>query len=108
MILKMDTITSAHAAAAIGYGMAKKVTKTIVVDGVEQKIAIKPIFVSCRNLDVHPMTGEPTSPIDVYQQMRLQEAVSTHKLDESLFRLELRPPVEECRNWTHDQWVQFD
>jgi len=108
MILKMDTITSAHAAAAIGYGMAKKVTKTIVVDGVEQKIAIKPIFVSCRNLDVHPMTGEPTSPIDVYQQMRLQEAVSTHKLDESLFRLELRPPIEECRNWTHDQWVQFD
>ncbi len=108
MIIKMHTISSAHAASAIGYGLSKKVVQKVIVDGEEKKVVIKPIFVNARNLDVNPLTGEPTSAIDVYHQMRLQEAASTHKTDEPIFRLELRPPVEECRNWTAAQWEQFD
>ena len=108
MIIKMHTISSAHAASAIGYGLSKKVVQKVIVDGEEKEIVIKPLFVNARNLDVNPLTGEPTSAIDVYHQMRIQEAASTHKTDEPIFRLELRPPVEECRNWTAAQWEKFD
>lgn len=107
MIIKMNTIQAAHAAAAINYGMAKKVEVKVVQDGIETKQTITPTFIDCKNLDVNPLTGEPTSAIDVYQQMRLQEAASTHNLDEPIYRLELRPPVEECRNWTDAQWRKF-
>lgn len=107
MIIKMNTIQAAHAAAAINYGMAKKVEVKVVQDGIEAKQTITPTFIDCKNLDVNPLTGEPTSAIDVYQQMRLQEVASTHNLDEPIFRLELRPPVEECRNWTDAQWRKF-
>lgn len=108
MIIKISTIEAAHGAAALYYAMAKSTEVKVVVDGEEKTTVIKPIFVSARNLDVHPLTGEPTSAVDVYHQMRLQEAISSHKLDESMFRLELRPPVEECQNWTAEQWEQFD
>lgn len=107
MIIKMNTIQAAHAAAAINYGMAKKVEVKVVQDGIETKQTITPTFIDCKNLDVNPLTGETTSAIDVYQQMRLQEAASTHNLDEPIYRLELRPPVEECRNWTDAQWRKF-
>ena len=108
MIIKIDKIPATHGAAALNYAMSKSTMVKEVVNGEEKKTFIRPIFVSCRNLDVNPLTGEPTSAIDVYHQMRLQEAISTHKLDDSMFRLELRPPVEECRNWTPAQWAQFD
>ena len=108
MIIKIHTIDSGHGAAALNYAMDKQTVVKAIVDGKEIEKVIKPIFVSARNLDVNPLTGEPTSAIDVYHQMRLQEAASTHKMDEPIFRLELRPPVEECRNWTASQWEQFD
>ena len=108
MIIKIHTIDSGHGAAALNYAMDKRTVVKAIVDGKEIEKVIKPIFVSARNLDVNPLTGEPTSAIDVYHQMRLQEAASTHKMDEPIFRLELRPPVEECRNWTASQWEQFD
>ena len=91
MIIKINTIDSAHGAAAINYDVKKQTA-----------------FLSCHNLDVNTLTGEPTSPTDVYHQMRLLEACSPHRLDESFFRLELRPPVEECRNWSEEQWRKFD
>lgn len=91
MIIKINTIDSAHGAAAINYDIKKQTA-----------------FLNCRNLDVNILTGEPTSPTDVYHQMRLMEACSPHRLDESFFRMELRPPVEECRNWNEEQWRKFD
>ena len=102
MIIKINTIASGHALEKSG-----KTEK--MVGGQLIKETVLPDFIDSHHLEVHPLTGEPTSAIDVCNQMRLQQSMSTHHLKNGdYFRLELRPPVEECQNWTLEQWEHFD
>lgn len=109
MIIKINTIASGHAKAAINYALQKSGQTEKMLAGQLVKETVLPDYIDSHNLEVHPLTGEPTSAVDVCNQMRLQQAMSTHHLKNGdYFRMELRPPVEECRNWTLEQWEQFN
>lgn len=99
MIFKIEPIDAVHGAAECRYDMEKET--------VEGKSVIRPVYIGSQFIDVHPLTGEPTSAFDVFEQMRLRQRVSHHTLEKPFFRIEARPPVEECRNWDEEKWAQF-
>ena len=97
MVIKMETISGAHAANAISY----------VLDKEKARKENKPVFLAANNIELNPLTGKPYSPVEVLMDMQLLQASSKHKVENPFWRIELCPPKEECRDWTMEQWDRF-
>lgn len=96
MVIKVKAVSSSHGGAAIRYAMEKNAR-----EGGEM-----PQFLYTQNVPVNDLTGLPTSPQEVFQAMRLRQAASGHNVKDSMWRIEICPPMEECRNWTDEQWMK--
>ena len=97
MVIKMETISGAHAANAISY----------VLDKEKARKENKPVFLTANNIELNPLTGKPYSPVEVLMDMQLKLAASKHRVENPFWRIELCPPKEECQDWTMEQWDRF-
>ena len=96
MIIKVNTISSSHGHNAINYAMNKKMAK-----GEE-----KPEFLASSNLP----TGDILGPVDstcIWERMKRRQASSRHKIKDGFFRIEICPPMEECKNWNMEEWKKL-
>lgn len=94
MIIKANPIAASHAGNAIRYAMEKD----------SKHGGELPLFLYSQHIATN-ITGEPF-PKDVYDAMRMRQQSSGHNLSSPFWRIEICPPMEECRNWTEEQWQQ--
>ena len=97
-VIKMTAIGKSHAANAIRYALEKDRA---------QNPADRPVFLAANQVTVNDLTGKPTSPLEVWQDMEMKLATCGHDIDDPIWRIEFCPPPEECQNWTQDDWQRY-
>lgn len=97
MIIKVDTVSGSHGHNAIDYSLEKDVKNKNQ----------KPEFLKCNCLEGNLLTLEPPSPTHVWEQMKLRQAASKHRVADPFFRIEICPPMDKCKDWSKDEWEKF-
>lgn len=96
MVIKMDSIDSAHGRNSIGYGMLKLDKTQKKSDGLDE---LKPnenvLFLRADHIN-NNILDTPT-PSDVYHQMRLRQQAAGFKRKDGFFRIEINPSKEEWK-----------
>lgn len=95
MIIKVNTISSSHGHNAIEYAMNKKMSDKE-----------KPEFLASAHLPVGDILG-PVDSTCIWESMKRRQANSGHKIKDGFFRIEICPPMEECRNWSMKDWEKL-
>lgn len=97
-VIKMTAIGKSHAANAIRYALEKDRAKNP---------ADRPVFLAANQVTVNDLTGKPTSPLEVWQDMEMKLATCGHDINDPVYRIEFCPPPEECQNWTLNDWQRY-
>ena len=82
-VIKMTAIGKSHAANAIRYALEKDRA---------QNPADRPVFLAANQVTLNDLTGKPTSPLEVWQDMEMKLATCGHDIDDPIWRIEFCPP----------------